>query len=35
VAFLGLGFWPAYRRRTLTIDGQVCPIKTGLARCNS
>ncbi len=28
VAFLGLGFWSAYRRRTLTVDGQVCRIKT-------
>ncbi len=25
--FLGLGFWSAYRRRTVTVDGQVCRVK--------
>jgi hypothetical protein len=26
--FLAVGFWSAYRRRTVTIDGQACRIKT-------
>jgi len=25
--FLALGFWSAYRRRAVTIDGQACPVK--------
>ena len=28
VLFLALGFWSAYRARTVTIDGQVCRLKT-------
>jgi hypothetical protein len=26
--FLAVGFWSAYRRRTATVDGQVCRVKT-------
>jgi len=27
VLFLALGFWSAYRRRTVIIDGRACPVK--------
>jgi hypothetical protein len=26
--FLAFGFWSAYRRRTATLDGQVCRVRT-------
>jgi mercuric ion transport protein len=26
--FLGFGFWSAYRKRTMVIDGQACQIRT-------
>jgi mercuric ion transport protein len=29
--FLGLGFWSAYRSPAVTVDGQICRVKTSRA----